>query len=143
MRRAGTCRSATQNGCTRPGWDDPARLTTACNAEPKGRGSAPYPRTSGGLPRDFAPGAVDPTPPIGGLDLEEAAELQARGRTAWPVVPGFEILEELGRGGMGVVYKARQLNLNRLVVLEMVFAGAHAGPVALRGFTTRRRPSPA
>jgi formylglycine-generating enzyme required for sulfatase activity len=46
----------------------------------------------------------------------------------YPEVPGYEILGILGHGGMGVVYRARQLGANRLVALKMIRAVEHASP---------------
>jgi WD40 repeat protein len=49
-------------------------------------------------------------------------------------VPGYELLAELGRGGMGIVYKAHHKTLNRIVALKMILAGGHAGPLELQRF---------
>jgi eukaryotic-like serine/threonine-protein kinase len=66
-------------------------------------------------------GAWNSTVPVPGTSQPEA-------------VPGFEILGELGHGGMGVVYKARQEGLKRLVALKMIRGDWHSNPEHLARF---------
>src|SRR6516162_4831899 len=51
-----------------------------------------------------------------------------------PTIPGYEVLSVLGRGGMGVVYRAWQEGLNRSVAVKRLHAGAQADPKALARF---------
>jgi tetratricopeptide (TPR) repeat protein len=63
----------------------------------------------------------------GNRDAQQAApDHRAEASSQWPTVPGYDILQRQGEGGMGVVYRARQVGLNRLVALKMIRGGSQA-----------------
>ncbi|MDG3005408.1 serine/threonine-protein kinase [Paludisphaera mucosa] len=66
--------------------------------------------------------------PVSGHGPDADTSPSGHGGANLPRIPGYNVEALLGRGGMGVVYKARHLPLNRPVALKMLIAGAYAGP---------------
>ncbi|HYV36192.1 MAG TPA: serine/threonine-protein kinase, partial [Gemmataceae bacterium] len=62
------------------------------------------------------------------------AVLRPSPRAPLHTIPGYEFLEKLGQGGMGVVFKARQTGLNRVVALKMILASYSDNPQELARF---------
>lgn len=117
---------ATSERCPACGCELPAGL--AQGLCPKCLLQAALPPSEGGVGPEAE--TLAPQPDSARLTPAPAAQRRLR------YFGDYELLEEIARGGMGVVYKARQVTLNRIVAVKMILAGRLAGPDEVRRFHT-------
>src|SRR5262245_27286867 len=96
---------------------DPNRETATPAADP-GLVTASHGPGSGGATADLRSGSESP---------DGAAVV---GPGALPDIPGYAVEAEIARGGMGVVYRARHLRLNRPAAIKMILGGRYHDPTA-------------
>jgi serine/threonine protein kinase len=92
-------------------------------------------KTEGATPVDLPPTQAEPAAVLQSgtfINIADAAEVARR-------LPQFEIIEMLGRGGMGVVYKARQVHLDRIVALKILPPGDAVAPGFIERFRREAR----
>jgi uncharacterized protein (DUF433 family)/tRNA A-37 threonylcarbamoyl transferase component Bud32 len=106
-----------------------AKLLARAAPPPEGAVTADWVRPAEGEPATLPPPAA---PDAATLSPPSEVTPAAPGKRV--SIPGYEVLGKLGEGGMGVVYKARHLRLNRVVAIKMILAGEHASEKMIARF---------
>src|SRR5438067_2519974 len=94
------------------------------------------------LQTHLTPCTPDPAEIDGRTQVQDSTPHFGGGPDAVPSVPGYELSREIARGGMGVVYAARDLALDREVAVKVMLPGLSAGAFERESRVTARLPHP-